>query len=68
VTAVGDGADQVVIQVTNVRLENGTSLFHVSVNNPTDVPITMVVSSQFEAVRLQTQRVDLEPGEDRTLQ
>jgi hypothetical protein len=57
VVATGDGADRVFIQVTNVRLENSTDLFHVSLNNPTDAPITLVVSSGFEAVRLQTQQV-----------
>ena len=45
VVATGDGADRVFIQVTNVRLENSTDLFHVSLNNPTDAPITLVVAS-----------------------
>jgi hypothetical protein len=63
------------IQVTHLLLINGTTMFHVAVNNPTDETVTALLSSAgfsgdnvVTVMTRPTQTVTLHAGEYRVIQ
>jgi hypothetical protein len=68
VIATGQGAEDVFIQVTHIRVTNGTALYHVAMNNPTTATLTVQLSASFPEVGLQPQGVTLQPGEHLVVQ
>ena len=68
VVATGEGAAEMFIQVTRLRVTNGSTLFHVAVNNPTQKAATVHLSASFPEVGLQPKSVTLQPGEHRVVQ
>ena len=63
VIAEGKGAEDVFVQVTHLRVLNGTALFSVAVNNPTGVELTLDFSSSFAEVGMPNQTATLQPGQ-----
>ena len=61
--AEGKGAEDVFVQVTHLRVLNGTALFSVAVNNPTGVELTLDFSSSFAEVGMPNQTATLQPGQ-----
>ena len=68
VIATGKGAEEVFIQVTHIRVTNGTALYHVAVNNPTTATLTVQLSASFPEVGMQPQGVTLRSGEHLVVQ
>ena len=68
VIATGKGAEEIFIQVTHLRVTNGTALYHVAVNNPTATTLTVQLSASFPEVKLAPQAVTLRPGEHLNVQ
>ena len=69
VVARGAGAEQVFIQATHVRAANGSTLWHVAVNNPTERHLAgLQLSASFPEVAMASRAVSLAPGEHRVLQ
>jgi hypothetical protein len=68
VIATGTGAEDVFIQVTHIRIKTGATVYHVAVNNPTLVTLTVQLSASFPEVKLAPQAVTLQPGEHLNVQ
>ena len=68
VIATGRGAEEIFIQVTHIRIKNGTTLYHVAVNNPTTTTLMVHLSASFSEVNLAPHTVMLQPGEHLNVQ
>ena len=66
--ATGRGAEEIFIQVTHIRVRNGTTLYHVAVNNPTTTTLAVHLSASFPEVKLAPHTVTLQPGEHLNVQ
>jgi hypothetical protein len=67
VVCAGARAEQVFIQVTSVRVGNGSAVFHVALNNPSDVALALTCVASFPEVGLPRQTLMLQSGEHRVL-